>query len=571
MAVAGPSLSSIRSDMTLRTCSEGNDFEYLRVHAAAGARQATVSANSEASSSRSNGDAWEFVTDQGLPFFRNKITGDVSWTPPPGVNYVAASAAVTAAAAAVPAAVAAANTATTAAAPARPALRILSVKKPVKQECPNTKVPVPPCTAGAPTAAASAAAAPTTTVCTAAAPAAEAPATPAGAEAQLASASAVPAAVVVERDAGVASSAAASTAPVHAARTAQTSAFAGVAAGVYAPVAAGGPVADAAFAPVEEMPDFIPLSRSTSSGSSSIPAGYVFKKGHRGLGFYKDRPPQQQHCHQQWQQRRGSGNRPVQHNWGHAQQRKQQSAQQQQQRMQYGQQLQQHTLQDRQQQQQQRTPLKRPREEADAESSSPPADAAAAIAAAAAEAAAAAATLWGPGAAATEEQDSRSGNEGGVAAGTVETGEGLALDLPKAPYRAPKTTADESAQVAAGGSHRSDNGTRVHGDNSEEAEEEREDATAAAAAEDEFAAATTQRRVVVQTEGPVIGPWVEAKEDGWDAIARRQQQEQEQLLLLQQQQQEDALEHGEERRVNAGGESCRMPIPLVSNLCLLAS
>ncbi|CDJ60855.1 ww domain U1 zinc finger domain-containing protein, putative [Eimeria maxima] len=500
--------------------------------------QASVSTSDETRSSSNNGDAWEFVTDQGLPFFRNKITGDVSWTPPPGASYVAASAAATAAAAAVPAAVAAASAAPTAPAPARPALRILSVKKPVKKEQPDTTAPVSPPTGTAPTVAA--------------------PATFAGAEGPLTAASAVPAHVVVKSDSSEASPAATATAPVHAAATAtgtDTSVCGGVAAlaaGVDIRVDACGPDAGTDAAPVEaQMPDFIPSSSSrSSSGSSAIPEGYVFKTGHMGLGFYRDRPVQQHHRHQQGQQRRGPSSRALQHHWGHAQhERQQHNSEQKQQHTQHAHQQLRH---ERHWQKQQIAPLKRPREEASADAVSPPADAAAAIAAAAAEAAAAAATLWGSGTAASEDKDSSGGSQTGTAAGAVETEKGLTGAPSEGLRRAEDKASDDSAQEGRDGSI-SDEGSGTDGDNSEETEEETQGASATAAPKEELRSATAQRRVVPDTEGPVIGPWVEAKDDGWDAIARRQQQEKQQLLLRQEQQ--EALE--QERHVISGVEQLR--------------
>ncbi|CDJ28138.1 ww domain U1 zinc finger domain-containing protein, putative [Eimeria mitis] len=525
---------------------------------ASGAAQAAVDTVSQASSSSNNGDAWEFVTDQGLPFFRNKITGEVSWTPPPGASYLAASAAATAAAAAVPAAVAAASAATTAAAPSRPTLRILSVKKPVKKEQPGGAAPVSP-----PTAAASNAAAPTAAAPTGAAPTAAAPTTPAGSERPMGGACAGPAAAVVKSAASESSPTNASIAPAHAARTASapdTRDWVGVAAdapGADAPAAAGAPVSDAASLPVKcEMPDFIPSNSSrTNSGSSAIPAGYVFKNGHRGLGFYRDRPLQQHRRHQDEQQRRGPCSRPLQHQGWHAQQQQQRNTQQiQQHKQNWQQQQQQHMQHERQRQKELTTPCKRPREEADGEAVSPPVDAAAAIAAAAAEAAAAAATLWGSGEPATEGNDSIS-RKGGTAACAIEAEEGLTGAPADALRGSHRATADENDRVANDDSRISDERSGGDSDSSEESEGETEDSTDAAAA-GEPAAATSQRQVVHATEGPVIGPWVEAKEDGWDAIARRQKQEQEQLLALQQQQ-EEALEHDDERQVNAGVEQLR--------------
>ncbi|CDJ53115.1 ww domain U1 zinc finger domain-containing protein, putative [Eimeria brunetti] len=514
-----------------------------------GAAQSAASTSIKATSSSSsgNGDVWEFVTDQGLPFFRNKITGEISWTPPPGVNYMAASAAATAAAAAVPAAVAAANAATTGAAPARPALRILSVKKPVKKEQLETAAPVAPPTAASPSAEA---------------PAPTAPAMPAEAEGQRTVGSVV--SVSVKSAIGEASAVAATAAPVHAAPTTATadtngcSGVAAAAADVDASVAACGPVADATSAAVKgELPDFIPSTSSRNSdGSSAIPAGYVFKKGHRGLGFYRDRPLQQHHRHQQWPQRRGRYSGPLQHHRGHAQQQQQHSTQQIQQHTQRWQQPQQDMQHEQQQKQQQTAPLKRRREEADADAGSPAADAAAAIAAAAAEAAASAATLWGTGAAANEEEHSSSGDDSEAAAGARGMEGGLTGTPTKPLSRTPVISPDGCAQVSDGDSRGTDEESGGDNKSTGETEGGTEDAAAASEAEEETCAAALERRVVPACEGPVIGAWVEAKEDGWDAIARRQQQ-QEQLLLLQQQQEEEALEHGEQRHVNAGVEQLR--------------
>ncbi|CDJ63532.1 ww domain U1 zinc finger domain-containing protein, putative [Eimeria necatrix] len=458
--------------------------------------------NSDSSSNIAcRSDSWEFVTDQGLPFFRNKISGEVSWTPPPGASYVAAAAAATAAAAAVPAAAAAA--ATTSAVPARPALRIISVKKPAKKEQPDRSGIVSSSSAAAAddSAARSSVEAPRVASAEVAPSGDAVPSSVAGAPpGSTTSTTAADSPVATTLPAVPAGSLAPSAAAQGSvkAETRDSSSADGVAHGA----ASGIDFADVpAVSSVGLVPDFIPSGCGDKNGS--IPPDYVLKNGHKGVGLYRDRPVQQREHNRCKERQFSSGSRLLHRE--HL--RQQQEAQEH-----HGQQQHKTTVR-----------LKRTREEQETAPRGPSTGAAAAIAAAAAEAAAAAASLWGddevPATAISEEECS---NENGIRAEPPAATESV---VHKAPH--PQ------------GVRESRNRTIEEGESHSLLQEKEETKKAAkAATEENTEAAAAGKQTIRAAEGPTIGPWVEAKEDGWNAIASRQQREQQLLMLHQQQAQE---------------------------------
>lgn len=456
-------------------------------------------------------DSWEFVTDQGLPFFRNKLSGEVSWTPPPGASYVAAAAAATAAAAAVPAAVAAAATS---AVPARPALRIISVKKPANKEQPDRSGIVSSSSAAAAddSAARSSVEAPRVSNAEVApsvdaVPSSVAGAPPGSTTSTTAADSPLVATTLPAAPAGSLAHSAAAQASIKA-ETRDSSSADGAAYGAASAI----DFADVpAVSSVGLVPDFIPSG--CGDKNESIPPDYVLKSGHKGVGLYRDRPVQREH--NRCKERHFSSGSRLLHR-EHL--RQQQDAQEH-----HGQQQHKTTVR-----------LKRTREEEETAPRGPSTGAAAAIAAAAAEAAAAAASLWGndevPATAISEEERS---NENSIRAEPTAATESVVHEVPH-----PQ------------GVRESLNGA-IEEDESHSLLQEKEKTKEAANAPTEENT-EAGKQTIPAAEGPTIGPWVEAKEDGWNAIASRQQREQ-QLLMLHQQQ---AQEQQEGQQADDDGERC---------------